>query len=69
MPLTDHLRGRARMRFGRYAVSDENIMRNCRFINFMASTNRARNGTLPLNYRDAIAVRTERFSPLSIGQI
>lgn len=37
MPLTDHLRGRARMRFGRYAVSDENIMHNCRFINFVAS--------------------------------
>lgn len=69
MPLTDHLRGRARMRLGRYAVSDENIMRNCRFINFMASTDRARNGTLLLNYRDTIAVRTERFSPLSIGQI
>lgn len=38
-------------------------------MNFKASINRAKNGTLLLNYRDTIAVRTERFSPLSIGQI
>ncbi|MEH2698462.1 hypothetical protein DXU03_14905 [Rhizobium johnstonii] len=38
-------------------------------MNFKASINRAKNGTIPLNYRDTIAVRTERFSPLSIGQI
>lgn len=38
-------------------------------MNFKASINRAKNGTLLLNYRDPIAVLTERFSPLSIGQI
>jgi hypothetical protein len=44
-------------------------MRNWRFINFKASTDRAKNGTLPLNDRDTTAVRTEWFFALIIGQI
>lgn len=61
MPLTDIVCGARSDEFGRYAVSDENIMPNWRFINFKASTDRAKNGTLPLNDRDTIAVRTEWF--------
>ncbi|MBB4249374.1 hypothetical protein [Rhizobium sp. BK008] len=69
MPLTDIVCGARLSEFGRYSVSDENIMRNWRFINFKASINRAKNGTLPLNDRDTTAVRTEWFFALIIGQI
>jgi len=38
-------------------------------MNFKASIDPAKNGTLLLNYRDTIAVRTERFFAPIIGQI
>jgi hypothetical protein len=69
MPLTEYyLQDRARMSFGPYHGSGETIIRDWGSLNFKASTNRAKNGTLLLNYLDTTTVRTERFSALVIGQ-
>lgn len=63
MPLSD-LRERPWKSSDPYYVPVENFMSDWLSINFKTSINRAKNGTLLLNYRDTIAVQTERFFAL-----
>jgi len=70
MPLSDIcLCERPWKSFDPYYVPVENIMSDWLSMNFKASIDQAKNGTLLLNYRETIAVRTERFFAPIIGQI
>ncbi|MBB4235977.1 hypothetical protein GGD57_002552 [Rhizobium esperanzae] len=57
------------MSFDAFDVPTGHILCDWPPMNFKASTNPAKNGTVPRNYLDMTAVRTEPFLTHVIGQI